>query len=144
MTKYVSELSEKQKEELTNIFGKRVNFKKRERHYYTHDVGTLPYLVKPLLGKVEPAAIVRVSNEDEAVKLIKFANKYAIPIVPRAGAVTIGKDGESLFGAPVEAGKSGLLVFVGVNAIAAVEETGIEVTTYPVSTVLEYSTMSEI
>ncbi len=86
MTKYVSELSEKQKEELTNIFGKRVNFKKRERHYYTHDVGTLPYLVKPLLGKVEPAAIIRVSNEDEAVKLIKFANKYEIPIVPRAGA----------------------------------------------------------
>ncbi|MDF1534462.1 MAG: FAD-binding oxidoreductase, partial [Methanosarcinaceae archaeon] len=87
MTKYVSELSEKQKEELTNIFGnKRVNFSKRERHYYTHDVGTLPYLVKPMLGKVEPAAIVKVSSEDEAVKLIKFANKHEIPIVPRAGA----------------------------------------------------------
>lgn len=87
MTKYVSELSEKQKEELTDIFGNdRVNFKKRERHYYTHDVGTLPYLVKPMLGKVEPAAIVKVSSEDEAVKLIKFANEYEIPIVPRAGA----------------------------------------------------------
>ncbi|HJH28097.1 MAG TPA: DUF128 domain-containing protein [Methanosarcinaceae archaeon] len=53
-------------------------------------------------------------------------------------------NGESFFGTPVYAAKSGIPVFVGVNAIAAVEETGIEVSTYPVSTVMEYSTMSEI
>ena len=60
------------------------------------------------------------------------------------GAITVGMNGESLFGAPVDAGKSGIPVFVGVNAIAAVEETGIEVNTYPVSTVMEYNSMSEI
>jgi len=79
-------LSDDEKNELSEIFGKRVNFSKRERHYYTHDVGTMPSLIKPLLGKVEPAAIVKVSNEEEAIKLIKFANKNLIPIVPRAGA----------------------------------------------------------
>ncbi|HJH31180.1 MAG TPA: DUF128 domain-containing protein [Methanosarcinaceae archaeon] len=61
-----------------------------------------------------------------------------------SGAITVGMSGESLFGAPASAGKSGIPVFVGVNAIAAVEETGIEVNTYPVSTVMEYSKMSEI
>ena len=76
---------------------------------------------------------------EKAHEILELAKKSDIN-----GAVTIGKNGESLFGAPVEAGKSGLPVFVGVNSIAAVEETGIEVTTYPVSTVLEYSTMSEI
>ncbi|MBE0522901.1 MAG: FAD-binding oxidoreductase [Methanosarcinales archaeon] len=72
--------------ELSKIFGKRVNFSKRERHYYTHDVGTMPSLIKPLLGRVEPAAIVKIGSEEEAIKLFEFANKYLIPIVPRAGA----------------------------------------------------------
>ncbi|ADI74686.1 FAD linked oxidase domain protein [Methanohalobium evestigatum Z-7303] len=86
MVKHISELSGEQKSELSNIFGPHVNFKKRERHYYGHDIGTLPTLVKPMLGKSEPSAVVKVENEDEAVKLIKFANKYNIPVVPRAGA----------------------------------------------------------
>lgn len=86
MVKYVSELAGDQKSELKEIFGHRVNFKKRERHYYGHDIGTLPTMVKPLLGNSEPAAIVKIESEDEAVRLINFANKYNIPVVPRAGA----------------------------------------------------------
>ena len=82
---------------------------------------------------------IPASAAEKAHDVLELAKKSDIN-----GAVTIGKDGESLFGAPVEVGKSGLPVFVGINAIAAVEETGIEVTTYPVSTVMEYSTMSEI
>src|SRR5665648_358179 len=86
MTNHVTELTTQQQQELSDIFGTRVNFKKRERHYYTHDVGTLPPLAKPLLGKTEPAAIVKIGSEAEAVKLIEFANKHKIPVVPRAGA----------------------------------------------------------
>ncbi|MGP8330713.1 MAG: DUF128 domain-containing protein [Methanosarcinaceae archaeon] len=82
---------------------------------------------------------IPASAAEKAHDIFELAKKSDIN-----GVVTIGKDGESLFGAPIEVGKSGIPVFVGVNAIAAVEETGIEVTTYPVSTVLEYSTMSEI
>lgn len=82
---------------------------------------------------------IPASAAEKAHDVLELAKKSDI-----SGAVTIGGDGEAMFGAPVEVGKSGLPVFVGVNAIAAVEETGIEVTTYPVSTVLEYNTMSEI
>ncbi|MGP8321396.1 MAG: DUF128 domain-containing protein [Methanosarcinaceae archaeon] len=82
---------------------------------------------------------IPASAAEKANDVLELAKKSDIN-----GAVTIGKDGEPIFGAPVDAGKSGLPVFVGVNAIAAVEETGIEVITYPVSNVLEYSTMSEI
>ncbi|MCK4937597.1 MAG: FAD-binding oxidoreductase [Methanosarcinales archaeon] len=86
MVKSKYSLSNEEKNELIEIFGTRVNFNKRERHYYTHDVGCMPSLIKPLLGKVEPAAIVKVGSEEEAIKLIKFANKYNVPLVPRAGA----------------------------------------------------------
>ncbi|MEA1985407.1 MAG: NrpR regulatory domain-containing protein [Euryarchaeota archaeon] len=48
-----------------------------------------------------------------------------------------------MLGSPVDAGMSGVLVSVGVNAIAAVEEAGIEVDTDPVSTVMRYEDMRE-
>ena len=60
------------------------------------------------------------------------------------GVITIGKSGEEIFGAPVDIGKSGIPVFVGVNAISAIEEAGINVTTYPVSTLMEYRDMSTL
>jgi Fe-S oxidoreductase/FAD/FMN-containing dehydrogenase len=80
------ELSEQQKKELSDIFGRGVNFKDKERHFYTHDVGALPSLIKTMVGKSKPAAIVKVKNEEKAVELINFARKYKIPVVPRAGA----------------------------------------------------------
>ena len=86
MVRNVSELSNSQKSELESIFQNRVNFEKRERHYYGHDVGTMPSLVKPLLGNTEPAAIVRLSSEEETIKLIEFSKRNSIPITPRAGA----------------------------------------------------------
>ncbi|WP_370575071.1 FAD-binding oxidoreductase [Methanomethylovorans sp.] len=86
MAKAVYELNEQQKKELASIFGEGVNFKKKERHFYTHDVGSLPSVVKTFLGKTEPAAIVKVRNEEQAAKLMEFARKYDIAIVPRAGA----------------------------------------------------------
>ena len=60
MIKSKYSLSNDEMNELSEIFGKRVNFSKRERHYYNHGVGTMPSLIKPLLGKVEPAAIVKL------------------------------------------------------------------------------------
>ncbi|WP_406660953.1 FAD-binding and (Fe-S)-binding domain-containing protein [Methanolobus sp. ZRKC3] len=82
------ELSDLQKQELSDIFGRGVNFKDKERTFYTHDVGALPSLVKGLLGKTKPAAIVKVINEKKAVEIVNFARKYKIPIVPRAGATS--------------------------------------------------------
>ena len=86
MAKSVPELSITQKTELTEIFGEYINVDKRELHYYNHDIGALPALVKTVIGNTDPAAVVKVRKEEDAVKLLKFANRYKIPVVPRAGA----------------------------------------------------------
>ena len=86
MTDRVPELSATQKTELSEIFGEYVNLDKRERHYYNHDIGALPPLVKKVIGNTDPAAVVKVRSEEDAVKLLGFANRYKIPVVPRAGA----------------------------------------------------------
>jgi FAD/FMN-containing dehydrogenase len=86
MTKRVPELSPKLKIELSTIFGEYINLDKRELHYYNHDIGALPPLVKTVIGKTDPAAVVKIRKEEDVVKLLKFANRYKIPVVPRAGA----------------------------------------------------------
>jgi FAD/FMN-containing dehydrogenase len=70
------------------LFG--VNFEKRERKIYSHDVASLPKLVKPMLGNTIPAGIVKPENESKIVDLVKFAAN--IPLVPR-GAATSGYGG---------------------------------------------------
>ncbi|ADE36123.1 FAD-binding and (Fe-S)-binding domain-containing protein [Methanohalophilus mahii] len=88
MSQQVFEFSEQQKKELTDIFGSRVNLSRRERHFYNHDVGALPSMAKKLLGKAEPAAIVKLKNEEDVIKLMDFASRYSVPVVPRAGATS--------------------------------------------------------
>jgi len=84
--KRVPELSTIQKTELSELFWEYVNLDKRERHYYNHDMGALPPLIKKVIGKTDPAAVVKIRTEEDAVKLMGFANRHKIPIVPRAGA----------------------------------------------------------
>ena len=86
MARNTADLNSSQQEEIAAIFGDRVNLSKRERHFYCHDVGALPSMAKMMLGNTDPAAIVKLRNEDDIVKLMEFARKYSIPIVPRAGA----------------------------------------------------------
>lgn len=86
MTRSVPELSAPEKTELSELFGECVNLDKRERHYYNHDIGALPPLVKKVIGNTDPAAVVKIRKEEDAVKLLKFANLYKIPVIPRAGA----------------------------------------------------------
>ena len=86
MAKRVPELSTMQKTELSTIFGEYINLDKRDLHYYNHDIGALPPLVKTVIGNTDPAAVVKIRKEEDAVKLLRFANRYKIPVVPRAGA----------------------------------------------------------
>ncbi|MBN1133871.1 MAG: DUF128 domain-containing protein [Methanosarcinaceae archaeon] len=81
-----------------------------------------------------PASACEKANE-----ILKLAEESDI-----SGAIIIGEASEEVFGAPVDIGRSGIPVIVGINAIAAVEEAGIEVVTHPVSTVLKYNTMSAL
>ncbi|MBE0524172.1 MAG: FAD-binding oxidoreductase [Methanosarcinales archaeon] len=81
-----------EQQELSRLFKDRVNFEKRERKIYSHDVASLPKLVKPMLGNTIPAGIVKPENESELVDLVKFAASRNIPLVPR-GAATSGYGG---------------------------------------------------
>lgn len=83
----VYELSSKQKEELQQMFGQWVRFDE-ERIYYDHDIGVLPSLIKPLLGKTVPAAVVKALSEEDVVKIVKWAAENEVPLVPRAAATS--------------------------------------------------------
>ena len=76
------------REELSEIFDDRVSYDLMERKLYSHDVGEIPYLIKPLLGKALADAIVQPRSEDEVVQLMKWANQHQIPLVPRAKATS--------------------------------------------------------
>jgi len=82
---------------------------------------------------------INSSAYDKAMEVIKLAEKAGL-----GGCFPPGEIDEFLFGAPVETGKFGIAIVGGINGICALEETGIEIETNPVSTVLEYKTMSEI
>ncbi|MDF1556693.1 MAG: FAD-binding and (Fe-S)-binding domain-containing protein [ANME-2 cluster archaeon] len=90
--KAIREFNSDEQDELGALFKDRVNFERLERKMYSHDVASLPRLVKPMLGNTMPAAVVKPANEEELVELVKFARGRKIPLVPR-GAATSGYGG---------------------------------------------------
>lgn len=60
------------------------------------------------------------------------------------GLLAMDHESGNVLGAPVDIGMSGIVVSVGVNALAVVEEYGIDVTTRPVSTIMDYGTMKSL
>ncbi|MCZ7395593.1 MAG: DUF128 domain-containing protein [Candidatus Methanoperedens sp.] len=56
----------------------------------------------------------------------------------------IGKPGKSVLNAPIDTGKVGVVVYAGTNAMAAVEESGINVTTYPISTIMDFKELKKV
>jgi FAD/FMN-containing dehydrogenase len=80
-------LNKIQKEYLSK-FGDNARFDRTERILYSHDVGALPSIVKPLIGNTRPDAIVQPSNEEELVDLIKWAVQENIPLTPRGRATS--------------------------------------------------------
>ena len=83
----VYELNSHQKQELQQLFDKWVNFSD-ERKYYGHDIGVMPSLIRPFLGKTEPAAVVKALSEEDVAKLLKWASENEVPVVPRAAAIS--------------------------------------------------------
>jgi Fe-S oxidoreductase/FAD/FMN-containing dehydrogenase len=63
-----------------------------ERKIYSHDVGVMPPLVKPLIGRSIANGVVQPRNEDEIVDLVRWAAQNRIPLVPR-GKATSGYGG---------------------------------------------------
>ncbi len=79
------------------------------------------------------------SAAQKASEILEKAKKAEI-----SGHITIGDTGEDILCAPIERGKVGIPVMVGINSVAAVEEVGFKVDTNPVSAVMEYSKMKKL
>lgn len=82
---------------------------------------------------------INLSAYDRVIEIIQQAEKMGL-----GGFFPPGDIDGSLLGAPIEMGKFGIAIVGGINGICALEETGIRIETNPVSTVMEYKTMSEI
>ncbi|MGB9589314.1 MAG: FAD-binding oxidoreductase, partial [Candidatus Hydrothermia bacterium] len=85
-------ITRKQKAWLEERFGSRVNFSRRERSMYSHDIGSIPGMVRPFIGKTMPQAVVQPVSEDEIAILVKWAREEGIPLIPR-GKSTSGYGG---------------------------------------------------
>ncbi len=63
----------------------------------------------------------------------------------RIGSIAeIGRPGKSVLNAAIDAGKVGIAVYAGTNIMAAVSEIGVKVTTYPISTVIDFNEMKKL
>ena len=66
-------LSEKQLLWLEQTFGERLSTRRVERKLYSHDIGEMPSLIKPLIGTPMADAVVQPESEEEIVQLVKWA-----------------------------------------------------------------------
>lgn len=88
----MAKLSKAQQESLRQIFHNRFSTDPMECRIYGHDVGTMPPLVKPLIGRAQAAAVVQPKDEEEVVRLVQWAREQRLPLVPR-GKATSGYGG---------------------------------------------------
>jgi FAD/FMN-containing dehydrogenase len=76
-------LSLQRQAQLQEMFGPRVAFDRLERMFYSHDVGSLPSLVQPLIGNALPAAVVQPLSEEQVVQLARWVQANKVLLVPR-------------------------------------------------------------
>lgn len=109
---------------LRERFHNRVSTDLMERKIYSHDVGEMPPLVKPLIGKAVADAVVQPKNEDEIVELVRWAARNNIPLIPR-GKATSGYGGIL----PVKGGIT--VTFWRMRSILGVDRDNLTVTVQP-------------
>jgi Fe-S oxidoreductase/FAD/FMN-containing dehydrogenase len=120
----VRKLSPQLQERLREIFGPRVAFDRLERLFYSHDVGSLPSLVRPLIGGTLPTAVVQPLTEEEVIQLVAFARAHNTSLVPR-GKSTSGYGG-------VMPTQGGLVVdFAWMNQILEIDAEDLTATVQP-------------
>ncbi|WP_407355494.1 DUF128 domain-containing protein [Methanolobus sp. WCC5] len=82
---------------------------------------------------------IPASASQKAASILEKAKRHDID-----GHITISEPYQDIFYAPIERGKVGISVMVGINSVAAVEEAGIKVDTNPVSAMMEYNRMKRL
>ncbi|MFH1151136.1 MAG: FAD-binding and (Fe-S)-binding domain-containing protein [Actinomycetota bacterium] len=117
-------LTRAQRSFLQTRFANRVNFDPVERRLYGHDIGALPHLVRPLVGRTTPDAVVQPESEEELVELARWAFHQGVPMTPRARA-------SSGYGGAVPV-KGGLVVdFYRMAGVESVDRDGLTATVQP-------------
>jgi FAD/FMN-containing dehydrogenase len=84
----MGQLSAEHSNRLATTFGDRMTTRRVERKLYSHDVGEMPLLIKPLIGTPMADAVVQPASKAEIVALVKWAAANHIPLVPRGKAMS--------------------------------------------------------
>ena len=82
---------------------------------------------------------IPASAYDQAVEVLNKAMEIDIDCL-----IKISEPGTPVLKAPVTPGKIGLPVYAGINSMAAVEESGIDITIQPISTITDYKKMTRL
>jgi repressor of nif and glnA expression len=82
---------------------------------------------------------VPVSALSRAKEVLDSAVKARI-----GGIAEFGELGKQVLNSAVDAGKAGIVVYAGTNIMAAVSEMGIKVTTYPISTIIDFKELKKL
>ncbi len=85
-------LSQTQTDWLKDTFADRFTDRRVERKLYSHDIGEMPSMIKPLIGNPLADAIVQPQSEAEIVALVTWAAREGVPLIPR-GKATSGYGG---------------------------------------------------
>ena len=117
-------LSKKHRKQLLEWFGNQVNFDKIERMLYGHDIAAIPSLMKPLVGKTTPYAVVQPTEESQIVDLVRWAAKERIPLTPRGKA-------SSGYGGAIPVKKGIVVDFYWMKNVLSVDEENLTVTVEP-------------
>ena len=112
------------REALKDIFEERVTFDPLERRLYSHDIASMPKLVRPLLGDTTADAVVQPVNEEELVRLVRWARLEQVPLVPRGKA-------SSGYGGVIPARGGVVVDFYRMTDVAEVDREGHAVTVGP-------------
>jgi Fe-S oxidoreductase/FAD/FMN-containing dehydrogenase len=84
----MNNMAANRQDDLRALFGEWVSFDLEERRIYSHDVGVLPKLIKPVVGSATADAVVQPEAESQLIGLVNWANQYKIHLVPRAKATS--------------------------------------------------------
>ncbi len=100
-----------------------------------------------VMGVLDHGSGLLLANLREAPII---AHENILDIIDRLNSADIGgvighiHAGDTVLSAPISPGKIGIPIYAGVNPLAAVMEKGIEVSTYPVSSMMDYGEMNKI
>ncbi|MBA7673248.1 putative FAD-linked oxidoreductase [subsurface metagenome] len=109
------------KEDLVTIVGvNNVSDSMFERRLYDHDIAPLPSEIS-MIFKTIPDVVVKPRSNDEVSDIIKYANVYSVPVVPR-GASSWG------YGGTIPTNGGIVLELTGLKSIGSIDEENMTVT----------------